>query len=170
MTGFSERMKRIEELLERIITSVPDFRGYHSREYIYDSDRVLRHYLATEMERYRRALELIRERMFLEGRLTSRDRLEETILRMKNLEQRFREESYVKGEPEETRELSALELERLYEFDLAILDHIEGLNTPIDKLEELTDSQELFDAELDFLNEAIDNIEEHLKKRGRFIG
>ena len=160
---------KIEILLERLSEAMPDFSGYHDRGNILDSDRVLRYNLARELERIKLEIEKIREAIFIAGKLPSSGEIEDTALRIEGLSKKFRESSFEATQSEEALELSEEKLETLYEYDLALLDHIEGLKTPLDRLGELKDSPDPFRKELAFFNETLYLIEEHFGKRMAFI-
>ncbi len=153
------------EILERIIKAIPEYLGYNSKEYIADSDRVLRHNLALEMGKRRLALQAVREKMFLRGTLPIPDIVEDSILKMEKLEETFRDSSYEDEYHKKIESFSEDDLERLYDYDIALLDHIEGLNTLIDKLEGQTNSPETFKKELAFLDETLDLLENHFIRR-----
>ena len=62
-------------------------------------------------------------------------------------------------------ELNEERLETLYEYDLALLDHIEALWSPIDRLAAVKDSPEGIDREISFLNKTLDRLEEQYERR-----
>lgn len=164
-----EVMEKIGQRIERIKDILPEYIGYHQKEYIADSDRLLRHHLAREMEKYKRSLQLVREKLSLEGGITVADKLQDTILRMEKLEQEFRSSSYETDEYKHLGEISEDKLEQVYNYDIALLDHIEGLNSATDRLDELRDSPESFKRAFSFLKEALDNLEEQFKRRGHIL-
>lgn len=164
-----EKPEKIDMLLERLKKAIPEFLGYHDKAYIADSDRVLRYNLASVLERLKLEVEKIRDAIFIAGRLSSSGELEDIALKIGRLAKSFRKSSFEAAQERETLELSEERLETIYEYDLDLLDHIEALNTPIDRLEELKDSPEEFNRELAFLNEILDDIEEHYKRRGHFM-
>jgi len=125
---------KIEELIEQIRAILPEYAGYDKKEYMADSDRVLRHNLAREMEKFKRELQAVREKFFLEGKLLTTEGLEDIVLRMERLEGEFGDLKTKTTEDAEVAELSEDDMERLYNYDIALLDLIEALRTPLDKL------------------------------------
>lgn len=155
-------MKKTETLLERIKKGLPEFRGYHDREYIADSDRVLRYDIASVLDRIKLELEKVQDLLFEAWKLPARGRMEELELRVETLAKRLRASSFEKGT---MPELSEKRLETLYEYDLALLDHIEALWSPIDKLASVKGSAEGIVQQISFLNEALDRLEEQYERR-----
>lgn len=155
-------MKKTETLLERIKKGLPEFRGYHDREYIADSDRVLRYDIASVLDRIKLELEKVQDLLFEAWKLPARGRMEELELRVETLAKRLRASSF---EREEWPELSEERLETLYEYDLALLDHIEALWSPIDRLASVKGSAEGIVRQISFLNEALDRLEEQYERR-----
>ena len=155
-------MKKTDTLLERLKKGLPEFRGYQDKEYIADSDRVLRYDIASVLERLKLELEKVQEILFEAWKLPARGSMEALELRIETLAKRLRASSF---EREEMPELPEEKLETLYEYDLALLDHIEGLWSPIDKLATLKDSPEEIEEEISFLNHALDRLEEQYDKR-----
>ena len=158
-------MGTFEDIVDRTREAIPDYSGYHAKEYINDSDRLLRHNLASELEKCRLYLDRLRDNLSHEGKLSGLGEVEDLILKVDNQEKNFRKSSYEVNE-EEIEKLSEEMLETLYEYDLSLLDRIESLKCPIDKLEEYKNSPELFDQEIAFINEELERIEEQYKMRG----
>ncbi|MDH3975637.1 MAG: hypothetical protein OEV42_15270 [Deltaproteobacteria bacterium] len=160
---------KIEQLFKAIKNIIPGFSGYQDRNYIIDSDILLRYNIALELEKFAITLEEIRKHLFLEGRLPAEGHIESTALRLKMMASSFRDRKYNDNMRVRMEKMSRTDIERLYEYDLSILDHIEGLNTSIEKLEALKGVPHEFKAELDYLNNTIDPIEEHRIKREEFL-
>ena len=156
-------MKKTDTLLERLKKGLPEFRGYHDREHIADSDRVLRYDIAAVLDRIKLELEKVQDILFEAWKLPARGRMEGLELRLETLAKRLRASSF---ESEEMPALSEERLETLYEYDLALLDHIEALWSPIDRLASVKDSAEGIDREISFLNETLDRLEDQYEKRG----
>lgn len=155
----------IKQLLDAIKKFIPDFSGYEDKNFIIDSDILLRYNIALELEKFANILEVLRENLFLAGRLPAEGNIESTVLRLKRMASSFRDRKYNDDIRIRMEKLSLSDIERLYEYDLSILDHTEGLNTPIENLESLKDNLHDFNSELAYLNKAIDPIEEHHTKR-----
>ena len=159
-------MKKTDTLMERLKEAMPDFRGYHEREYIADSDRVLRYDIASILDRIRLEIEKVQELLFEAWKLPARGQMEELELRLETMAKRFRESSF---DREERPELSEERLETIYEYDLALLDHIEALWSPIDRLAAAKDSPEDIVLEISFLNKTLDRLEAQYEKRNALL-
>ena len=159
-------MKKTDTLLEMLKKILPDFTGYHEREYIADSDRVLRYDIAAVLDRIRLELEKVQDILFEAWKLPARGRMEDLELRLETLAKRLRTSSFEREEMSEMPKMNEERLETLYEYDLALLDHIEALWSPIDELASLKDSAEGIVREISFLNETLDRLEEQYERRG----
>jgi len=159
----------LHEIIGRIKSVIPGYLGYHNKEYIYDSDKVLRHNLATEIEKFKQAIERIRDRLFLDGRLIADNRLEDVIIELEQIERRFREAGFQVLTEKQKENISVDKLELLYDYDIALLDHIEGLNSIIERLEESIGSPERFNEQLNFLGETVKTLGEYCKRRASLI-
>lgn len=155
-------MKKTDTLLERLKKGFPEFRGYHDKEYIADSDRVLRYDIASVLERLKLELEKVQDLLFEAWKFPARGQMEELELRLETMAKSLRASSFEKGE---MSELSEEVLETLYEYDLALLDHIEALWSPIDRLAAAKDSPEEITREISFLNGTLDRLEAQYEKR-----
>lgn len=162
-------MGKLEEIIGKIRGRMPEYAGYHSREFIADSDRVLRHNLANEVEKRKIDIERVRDSLLPEEKRYSGSGIDETLRRLNILAEKFRQSGYEsdKSWPEKMTEE---ELETVYEYDLALLDQVEKLNTPIERLEKVTGSPDLFREELSLLGESLDILEDHYNRRGEVLG
>ena len=68
---FRERIKRDPNPLQKLITAIPGFPGYLAREQRRDADKLLREFLAGEIDAAGEAMERIATRWSRRGRSTT---------------------------------------------------------------------------------------------------
>jgi hypothetical protein len=127
MTDFREKVKEDRGLLKKIELAIPGFRGYRKREDLRIADRLLREELAnglgqaaTAVEEARNALAKRKELDVLEDMAKLVSRINTSVSRIRHAEQGYT------GISPDYRILEP-ELNRMYEWDLGLLDDIENL-------------------------------------------
>ncbi|KYK29598.1 MAG: hypothetical protein AYK23_01670 [Candidatus Proteinoplasmatales archaeon SG8-5] len=127
MTDFREKVKDDRGLLKKIELAIPGFRGYRKREDLRIADRLLREELAnglghaaTAVEEARNALAKRKELDLLEDMAKLVIRINTSVERIKHAEQ-----GYTGVSPD--YRIEEHELNRMYEWDLGLLDDIQTL-------------------------------------------
>lgn len=117
--------------LERLGEKIPGYRGFQDRELRRDVDRLLREHLAAELGRLKAALR-DRARAFTDagkiGALNGFDRLDRQL---DGLSQAVRFSDYGATGLFDPVKIGEAELERLYEFDLSVVDDLAELENGI---------------------------------------
>jgi hypothetical protein len=131
MTDGYEAARERRNALERLGEKIPGFRGFQDRELRRDVDRLQREYLAGELERLKGALRE-RARAYVDrgqlGDLTGFDRLDRQL---DGLAQSVRFSDYGATGFFDPVKVGEAELQRLYEFDLGLLDELTALEHEI---------------------------------------
>jgi hypothetical protein len=128
---------RIEEdrgILKKIQTYIPGFRGYRLREDLRDADRMLRAQLGQKLGLERRGLEECRgllvqsygskELELIGGLINQFKKVEGAVTHAEMGYSGFAADIQIKEE----------ELDRLYEYDVTMLDHLSAIHMNIDNL------------------------------------
>lgn len=128
---------RVEEdrgILKKIQTFIPGFRGYRLREDLRDADRMLRSQLAQKLSLERRGLEECRgllaqsygskEIELIGGLINNFKKVEGAVTHAEMGYSGFAADIQIKEE----------ELDRLYEYDAGMLDHMVAIQASIDSL------------------------------------
>jgi hypothetical protein len=131
MTDGYEAARARRNALERLGEKIPGFRGFQDRELRRDVDRLQREYLAGELERLKGALRE-RARAYVDrgqlGDLAGFDRLDRQL---DGLAQSVRFSDYGATGFFDPVKVGEAELQRLYEFDLGLLDELAALEHEI---------------------------------------
>src|SRR6185295_19044016 len=131
MSNGYEEAKAQRNILERLGEKIPGYRGFQDRELRRDVDRLLREHLATELGRLK-ALLRDRARAFTDagkiGALNGFDRLDRQI---DGLSQAVRFSDYGATGLFDPVKIGEAELQRLYQFDLSVVDELAQLEAGI---------------------------------------
>lgn len=128
MTNGYEEARGQRNVLERLGDKIPGFRGFQDRELRRDVDKMQREHLASEVGRLKGLLR-DKARSYTDagkiGALSAFDRLDRQL---DGLSQAIRFADYGASGLFDAVKIRDAELQRLYEFDLSVLQDLEGLN------------------------------------------
>jgi len=128
---------RVEEdrgILKKIQTFIPGFRGYRLREDLRDADRMLRSQLAQKLSFERRGLEECRGMLAQSYGSKEIDQLGGLINHFKKVEGLVTHAEMGYSGFAADIQIKEEELDRLYEYDAGMLDHIVAMNASIESL------------------------------------
>lgn len=128
---------RVEEdrgILKKIQTFIPGFRGYRLREDLRDADRMLRSQLAQKLGLERRGLEECRGLVVKSYGSKELDQIGGLINHFKKMEGAVTHAEMGYSGFAADIQIKETELDRLYEFDAAMLDHLVSMHASIESL------------------------------------
>jgi hypothetical protein len=143
MSDELERARERRNLLERIGSKVPGFRGYLEAELRRDVDKLQRDWLADQVDRARFAINGKVREWSRDGRLEILDRASSIEKALDRLANRMRHADYGSSGFFDVVKIGQAELDRIYEFDLALTDTVEYLALQVEQLPETADEQML---------------------------
>jgi hypothetical protein len=127
MSNGYEEARGQRNVLERLGDKIPGFRGFQDRELRRDVDKMQREHLSTEVGRLKAALR-DKARSYTDagkiGALSAFDRLDRQL---DGLSQAVRFSDYGASGLFDAVKIGDAELQRLYEFDLSVLQDVEDL-------------------------------------------
>jgi len=135
-----ERARERRNILERLGSKIPGFSGYLEREMRREVDKLQRDWLADQVDRARFAINGKIREWSRQGRLENLDRASSIEKALDRLANRIRHADYGSSGFFDAVKIGEAELDRLYEFDLAL---------QVEQLPETADEQmlsRLFDA------------------------
>jgi hypothetical protein len=144
-----ERARERRNILERLGSKIPGFSGYLEREMRREVDKLQRDWLADQVDRARFAINGKIREWSRQGRLENLDRASSIEKALDRLANRIRHADYGSSGFFDAVKIGETELDRLYEFDLALTDTVEYLALQVEQLPETADEQmlsRLFDA------------------------
>jgi hypothetical protein len=134
MPDIRDRVEEDRGILKKIQTYIPGFRGYRRREDIRDADRMLRAQLADKLGIQRRGLEECRAILAQNIAPKELELVGGLISQFKKVEgQVAHAETGYSGIAADIQ-IKEEELDRLYEFDASMLDHVASIAMSVDSL------------------------------------
>ena len=128
--GFEEAKQR-RNWLERLGEKIPGFRGYQNRELRREVDKMQREHLASEMRRLKIAVRDGARAYTDAGKIGVLHRFDRLDRRLGGLSQAVRFADYGASGLFDVVKVYEAELERLYQFDLSVIDDLEGVGAGI---------------------------------------
>ena len=127
MDPILDKARAGKSALERLMDSVPGFKGYRERDLRRDADRLQREYLATRLDETKKALNAVAAALTRGGDLdvindveTARKRLDRVVNRI-----RYAERGY-SGFFDPVKVDEAV-LGRVYQFDMGLIEDVDGV-------------------------------------------
>ncbi len=168
MTNAFDEAKSQRNILERLGEKIPGYRGFQDRELRRDVDRTLREHLASELGRLKSALR-DHTRGYTDagklGALNGFDRLDRQI---DGLSQAVRFADYGATGLFDPVKIGEPELQRLYEFDLSVVDDLAQLEAGVAAVPAPGGDDPA--ATLDHLQQAVRALDDKWKQRKQVIG
>lgn len=124
--GFDDALQR-RNLLERLIGKIPGFKGYQDRELRRDVDRMQREFMATKLGQLKAALRGVARDFTDAGQIGTLHLFERLDRGIDGFSQAVRFTDYGASGLFDVIKVYEQELEKLYEFDLGLLEDLEAL-------------------------------------------
>ncbi len=155
--------------LERLGDKIPGYRGYVERERRRDIDKLHREHLADRLRATKQPVgELVRE-LSSSGRLFEVGPLERVSKKIDQIENRVRFASYGYAGFFDVVKVQEAELDRLYRFDLSLVEKVEELERQARSLSERGATAEGLKAAAAELERAADDLNRTFDERSRVI-
>ncbi len=136
----TEKIQASQNKVEALAARIPGYAGYKAREQRREADKLLRLYIARQYEAQMTRLQDIQSRMVDAGQLNALFALERAVMRLQLLIDRIKTASYGYSGMFDAVKVDQTALDRLYDFDRAMLDSVEGLASRLDTLDEAVGS------------------------------
>ena len=134
MADVRERIEEDRGLLKKIQTYIPGFKGYRQREDLRDADRMLRAQLAEKLALQRRGLEECRGILVQSPGSKELGMIGGLISQFKKVEGEVTHAAMGYSGIAADIAVKEEELDRLYEYDTRMLDHIVAISASIESL------------------------------------
>lgn len=134
----SDPLKKITEgkdIISSIRKTVSGFVGYFDRETRRDADKILREQIAKRYEEQWSRISSIQRQLIAAGELRLLDDIEEAAIKVRIFADRVRRAEYGYAGFFDVARVNQEELQRIYEFDQAMLDNVANFANAVDNLE-----------------------------------
>jgi len=168
MNDLRDKVEKERTLLKKIELAIPGFRGYRKREDLRIADSMLRDYISRildDVERYAKDTRDNMTRMMLLDQMEEIGRIVNTVSKIVS-EVRHAEQGYMGLVGDYS--VDTEQLNRLYEFDLGLIDSSRDLLEFAKKMSNINDAQALTAMMREFENK-LRNFEELFRKRRDYM-
>lgn len=171
MTDGYEQAKAQRNFLERLGEKIPGFRGFQDRELRRDVDKMQREHIAGELGRLKADLR-DRARSYTDaGQIAALGGFDRLDRQIDGLSQAIRFSDYGASGLFDAVKIGEAELQRLYEFDLSVLDDLAGLKEEAAALPAAgSENPESPAAALDRLQQRVRALQDKWRQRELVIG
>ena len=123
--------------IERLSSKIPGYSGYVDRERRRDIDKLHREHLANRLRALKTPLTDIMREMTNGGRLFEVGQIDAAIKKLDHLENRVRFASYGYAGFFDVVKIEQAQLDSIYRFDLALVEHVDKIEAKLSELKTL---------------------------------
>ncbi len=143
MKDYREEIESQRGGLKRLLTQVPGFKGYIEKEDRRSADKVLRETIANRYNELLDWLFAIQRECVDEGMIEIQDDLESVGVKLRTFIDRIRRASYGYAGFFSAMKIDQERLDKLYEYDNALLDGVEEFKELLQALEDAEEEEEM---------------------------
>ncbi len=155
MNDIYEKVESQQNALEKVIDFIPGWSGYQKRQKRREADRLLRETMAGKLQEQRRRLDAAQKKLIAHGRLDLVDDVESAVTQLKTFTDRIRFASYGYAGLFDAVKVREDELKQLYDFDAALVEYVERLDTANDHLRTAMTEDEGLEQTLEIIQEIV---------------
>jgi hypothetical protein len=141
LDDLTEKIQSSQNKLEQLISRVPGFAGYKQKEQRREADKLLRLYVARQYEEQLTRLSNVQYAMVSQGRLKAMSTLERGVTKLQLLIDRIKTASYGYAGLFDAIKVDEGALDRLYDFDQAMLEGVDKIAADLDRLDEAAQAE-----------------------------
>lgn len=138
-----ERVQGDQNKVERLVSRIPGYRGYKRKEQRREADKLLRLEVARRYEEQLRRLGEVQYTLSEKGQLALLASLERAASKLQLLIDRLRTAAYGYAGLFDALKVDEEVLDRLYDFDYAMLEGVEDLSASIDALDQAVEEGDI---------------------------
>jgi hypothetical protein len=155
--------------LEKLVDSIPGWGGYQKRQRRRESDRLLRQRLADKLSQQRRRLDRAQKELISHGRLDLVDDVEGSVTQLKTFIDRIRFATYGYAGLFDAVKIKESELKQIYDFDAALIEYVERLDTANDHLQDAISEGKGLEEVVDVIEEIVQEANDTFDQREHLI-
>lgn len=142
MADIFGKVQDSRDILQKLTSIIPGWGGYQERQNRRKADQLLRQMLATKLADQRRRLEDAQNELISHGRIDLVDEVGNAVTQLQTFIDRVRFASYGYSGLFDAVKINQKELEQMYNFDMALVQYVERLNSANDRLRQAIPSGE----------------------------
>lgn len=152
-------------VLESILDAIPGYGGYRDKQLRRDADRLLREHIAEELGQQLRRLSELQRRLVETQQLQLTDDLERVARRLQTVRDQVRTAPSGYAGFFDVVKIREAELDRLYEYDRALLDEMSRLHEGVTALGTTIESRTGVEEAIRHLGEDVDHLADYWRRR-----
>ncbi len=134
MTDPMSKITEGKDLLGKIRNFVSGFVGYFERDNRREADKLLRQTISSRYEEQWSRISEIQRQLIAAGQIEAIDDLESAAIKLRTFVDRVRGASYGYSGFFDAVRINAPELEKIYTFDLALLENVQKVTSAVDNV------------------------------------
>ncbi len=131
----SEKVSSEMDFFKKIASKIPGFKGYIERQNRRDSDKLLRDAIADRFEQQVQRITTLQRDLIAEGDILYVDDLESASIKLRTFVDRIRRAPRGYAGLFDAVKINTEELDKLYEYDAAMLDQVDEVSRAVDNVE-----------------------------------
>lgn len=135
MNDLLDQVTSDQDPLTKIASKIPGFSGYIEREARRAADKLLRDTIGDQFKELWKRVGEVQQDMANQGELTHLDDMEKAATKLQTFVDKVTGASYGYSGFFDAQKINEDELAKLYEFDAALLDYVDGINRAIDNVQ-----------------------------------
>lgn len=135
MTDMFSKITDEQNLLEKIASKIPGFGGYLKEEQRRTADKILRETLAQRYEEQWQRVSAIQRRMVEEAMIDHVDNMEAAAIKLRTFIDGMKTAAYGYGSLFDAVKVNDEELQKLYQYDFALLEGVSKVISAVDNVE-----------------------------------
>ncbi len=169
MNDIKTKSEKQRNWVERILESVPGFKGYLQKERSRESDQLERAYISRKLLEQIDDVRSIARQLTQEGRLELLDELDRVEKRIRRVADRIKHADYGYSGFFDTIKVEDEELDKLYKFDVATLEAAENIAEGLKQLSDVLSEPEKLEKRIKNLQSEIRKLDENWSDRENLI-
>ncbi len=169
LDDLTEKIQASQSKFENLVAKIPGYAGYKQKEQRREADKLLRLHVARQYEEQLRRLNEVQYALTASGRLASIVTLERAVMKLQLLIDRIKTASYGPAGLFDAIKVDEGVLDRMYEFDLAMLEGVNELATLLDRLSTAAETEATTAAEANDLVATLERLNTTFSERHDII-
>jgi len=135
MSDLFERITSQQDVIKKLFAKIPGFKGYVERVDRRNADQLLRDTISEKFQAQWKRISSIQRDLVTNGQLDVLDEIEVSVTRLRQFIDRIKTAAYGYSSFFESTKINEKELEKIYQFDLALVNMGDEVASAVDNLE-----------------------------------
>ncbi|KAF0110744.1 MAG: hypothetical protein FD147_1394 [Chloroflexi bacterium] len=168
MSDLFDRVTTQQDALKKLLAKIPGFKGYIERSDRRSADKLLRETISDKYQQQWQRLSSIQRDLVNAGKIEVIDDIEIAAVRLRQFIDRIKTAAYGYSGFFDAVKINEAELEKIYQFDLALMTMVDEISNAIDNLEVSIDTDG-FPAAVRNLNQKAQDCVDSFNKRSELM-